>query len=338
MTPEPPPRTGRRIGRRGLLIGGLALIPVAAFGGYQAWSVTDGLGNLKRTIQLPTSTTTPNSSGTKTVTDPDAGRAVDVMLLGSDSRDHVAGDGRSDTIMLLHLDANREHAYLISFPRDMWVSVPGYATTKINAAYAYGGSKLMAETLNKLTGIHIDHAAVVDFSGFADLTKAVGGVTVTNTQAFHTHGYDYPKGKITIEGRKALWFVRERHALADGDFDRAANQRKVVKALAAKIASPSTLASPTRLASVINSLSKYVTVDSGLTDSTIIGLAMSMKSAAGSLITLQAPVSGTAMISGQSVDIVDTAMMKKLATALQDDTMAHYVALAKAKGDENPST
>ena len=315
------------------MIGGAVLVPLAAFGGYQAFSVADGLNGLQRTIQLPSGTSTSSSGGSTTTADPDKGQAVDVLLLGSDSRDADAGDGRSDTIMLLHLDADRKHAYLISFPRDMWVSVPGHGTTKINAAYSYGGSKLMAQTVNRLTGIEIDHAAIVDFSGFADLTAAVGGVTVTNTQAFRTHGYDYPKGKIKISGKKALWFVRDRHDLADGDFDRAANQRKVVKALAAKIASPSTLASPSRLSGVIKTVSKYVTVDSGLRDSTIVGLAGSMKSAAGSLVTLQAPISGTATIDGQSVDEVDTKKMRKLAKALQNDTLADYVSQAKANSD-----
>ena len=302
---------------------------MAAFGGYQAWSLTDGLGQLKRTVDLPSN---QSPSSTATTADPDKGDPVDVLLLGSDSRDQAqskegdSGDGRSDTLMLLHLTADRKDAYLISFPRDMWVEVPGHGENKINAAYSYGGTKLVAETVNQLTGITIDHAAVVDFSGFADLTEAVGGVTVNNTQAFSSHGFNYPKGKITISGKKALWFVRERHSLAQGDFDRAANQRKVVKALVAKVASPSTLANPGKLSKVVSQLAQYVTVDSGLTDKAILGLAGSMKSAAQSLVTLQAPVSGTSMIDGQSVDVVDSKKMKRLAAALQNDTLDRYVA------------
>ncbi|QDP95498.1 LytR family transcriptional regulator [Microlunatus elymi] len=321
---------GRRVGRRALLIGGIALVPVVAFGSYEAWSLTHGLDQLKRTVDLPKATN--RGSDSATATDPDKGKAVDVLLLGSDSRDQSqslegkAGDGRSDTIMLLHLDADRKHAYLISFPRDMWVNIPGHGDNKINAAYSYGGTELVAETINELTGITIDHAAVIDFSGFADLTEAVGGVTVDNTQAFSTHGFNYPKGKITISGKKALWFVRERHALADGDFDRAANQRKVVKALVAKIAGPSVLANPAKLSAVVSKLAKYVTVDSGLTDEAILGLAASMKDASRSLVTLQAPVSGTSMIDGQSVDVVDTKKMKRLAAALQKDNLASYAA------------
>ena len=304
---------------------------MAAFGGYQAWSVSNGLDQLKRTIDLPVGQSAGGTSSSgATATDPATGKAVDILLLGSDSRDQEDdGDGRSDTLMLLHLEADREKAYLISFPRDMWVNVPGHGENKINAAYSYGGTKLVAETINELTGITLDHAAVIDFSGFADLTEAVGGVTVTNTQAFSTHGFNYPKGKITISGKKALWFVRERHALADGDFDRAANQRKVVKALVEKVASPSTLADPSKLSNIVSQLAQYVTVDSGLNDKAILGLATSMKSAAKSLVTLQAPVSGTSMIDGQSVDVVDAKRMKRLAKALQDDTLGRYVAQQK---------
>lgn len=322
----------QRVRRRALLAGGLALVPLAAFGGYEAWSVTNGLGQLNRTLDLPGRSTGPAHAGARTTTDPDKGRPVNILMIGSDSRDKVSGDGRSDTIMVLHLDADRKNAYLISFPRDMWVDIPGHGKNKINAAYSYGGTNLLAATINRLTGITIDHAAVVDFAGFADLTDAVGGVTITNDNAFSSHGYHYPKGRITLSGKRALWFVRERHALPNGDFGRAANQRKVVKALAAKLATPGTLADPSKLSRVVSNLAKYVTVDKGLSDQSILGLARSMKTAASSLVTLQAPVSGTGMVNGQSVDVVDTRLMHQLATALQQDTVGRYVAAHKSSG------
>lgn len=328
MASERNQRHRHLIRRRALLAGGLALVPLAAFGGYEAWSVTNGLGQLHRTLDLPGGgSASPQPGNDRQPVDPDRGRPVNILLLGSDSRQKDdAGDGRSDTIMLLHLTADRKNAYLISFPRDMWVSIPGHGDSKINAAYAYGGTKLLASTINELTGITIDHAAVIDFSGFDELTSSVGGVTITNTYAFKSHGYSYPKGRITLSGQRALWFVRERHSLPDGDFGRAANQRKVVKALAAKLANPRTLADPAKLSHLVAGLAKYVTVDRGLTDQTILGLARSMKTAASSLVTLQAPVKGTGMMDGQSVDIVDTAVMKQLAQALQHDTMGRYVA------------
>ena len=89
-------------------------------------------------------------------------------------------------------------------------------------------------TLEKLTGVRMDHVVVADFDGFIQLTTDLDGVTVTNKTAFSSHGYDYPKGEITISGEQALWFVRERKQLPRGDLDRAENQRNVIKAIVAK--------------------------------------------------------------------------------------------------------
>ena len=125
-------------------------------------------------------------------------------------------------------------AYIISFPRDMYVNIPGYGKNKINAAFAFGGAPLAVRTLENLTGVRMDHVVLIDFEGFIRLTEDLHGVTVTNKTAFSSHGFDYPKGKITIAGEEALWFVRERHQLPGGDLDRAENQRNVIKAIVQK--------------------------------------------------------------------------------------------------------
>ena len=138
------------------------------------------------------------------------------MLLGSDSRDPGnEGNGRSDTILVVHLNAKRDKAYIISFPRDMYVNVPGYGKNKINAAFAFGGAPLAVRTLEDLTGVRMDHVVLIDFEGFIRLTEDLRGVTVTNKSAFSSHGFDYPEGKITIAGEEALWFVRERKQLPE---------------------------------------------------------------------------------------------------------------------------
>ena len=136
---------------------------------------------------------------------------MNYVLLGSDSRDPGdAGAGRSDSIMVVHLNKAHDKAYIISFPRDMCVDIPGHGKGKINAAFSYGGAQLTVQTLENLLGARMDHVVMVDFQGFIDLTEDLGGVTVKNKTAFSSHGYDYPKGEITIAGKKALWFVRER--------------------------------------------------------------------------------------------------------------------------------
>ena len=136
------------------------------------------------------------------------------MLLGKDKSDPNNDDpGRSDTILVVHLNAKRNKAYIISFPRDMYVAIPGHGRNKINAAYACGGPALTVRTLEGLTETRMDHVVEIDFEGFIQLTEDLGGVTVTNKTEFSSHGFDYPKGKIEIEGEQALWFVRERKAL-----------------------------------------------------------------------------------------------------------------------------
>ena len=90
-----------------------------------------------------------------------------------------------------------------------------------------------------------------------------------NKTAFSSHGYDYPKGKIKIEGEKALWFVRERHALPGGDLDRAENQRNVIKAIVAKGLSAGVVSDPATFTAFIGNVAKHLTVDNSLSDAEI---------------------------------------------------------------------
>jgi LCP family protein required for cell wall assembly len=249
------------------------------------------------------------------------------VLLGSDSRDDAdPADGRSDTIMVVHLNKKRTNAYITSFPRDMYVNIPGYGRNKINAAYEEGGPALTVKTLEELTGAKMNHVVVVNFDGFIDLTTDLGGVTVPNKTAFSSHGYDYPKGKVKIEGKKALWFVRERHSLPGGDLDRAENQRNVIKAIVAKGLSAGVVSDPAKFSSFVGNLSKHLTVDNSLSDAEIRSTALSLRLNANDIQLLQAPLAGFGTANGQSIDVVDTARMAELGKALQDDSMAAYLA------------
>jgi polyisoprenyl-teichoic acid--peptidoglycan teichoic acid transferase len=327
---QPPPgdRSGHRSAKRRrplrLVLISLAAVLVAAIGAGILYAVSidrSVTNNLNRADTLPGS---GPSGAAPASTRPDTG-ALNYVLLGSDSRDTNPGDGRSDSIMLVHLDKNRDKAYIISFPRDMYVEIPGHGKNKINAAYAYGGPKLTVETLQNLLGITMDHVVLVDFQGFIDLTKDLGGVTVVNKTAFSSHGYDYPKGTITISGEKALWFVRERHALPGGDLDRAANQRNVIKAIVEKGLSAEVVADPTRFTTFLANVAKNLTVDRQLTDADIRDTALSLRLTATGIVLLQAPLSGFATIGGQDVDVVDQKKLDELAKALQTDTVGEYV-------------
>ena len=184
----------------------------------------------------------------------------------------------------------------------------------------------MVQTLESLLGTRMDHVVMVDFEGFIKLTESLGGVTVNNKNAFSSHGFDYPKGEITIAGEEALWFVRERKSLPNGDLDRAENQRMVIKAIVAKGLSREIVANPTAFTGFISGVAEHVTVDSSLSDQTIRDLAVSLRLTPTDIHLLQAPITGFGTSpDGQSIDIVDEAQLAALGKAMKKDTMDAYL-------------
>jgi len=297
------------------------LAGAAAAAGYVAYSAKRSVSNIPRVEDaLPTGSRPPAAtSSAETATSP----PVNILLIGSDKRS-VSENGRSDSFIVLHISADRKNAYLVSFPRDMWVSIPGHGKAKINAAYSWGGSALAVQTIEQLTGAHIDHVVTTDFSDFVGLVDVVGGVTVDNPVS----SSNWPKGPVNLDGPLALDFSRERYNLPNGDLDRALRQRALLKALALKVASPEVLANPVTLSQVITMVGKYVTVDSQMTDAVIYSLGSSMRITSGDHIQmLQAPITGFAVSSdGQDYDVVDVPGVTALGKALETDTMADYVA------------
>jgi len=302
----------------------VALVGVGAY----AWTINRQItSNIRRGIELPADAPTAGApSASPSADQPRQTGELNYVLLGSDSRAEAdAAAGRSDTIMVVHLNKKRTKAYIVSFPRDMYVTIPGHGKSKINAAFEEGGPALTVKTLQDLTGADMNHVVLVDFEGFTDLTSDLGGVTVENKTAFSSHGFDYRKGKIKIEGKKALWFVRERHSLPGGDLDRAENQRNVIKAIVAKGLSAGVVSDPAKFSSFIGNLSKHLTVDNGLSDAEIRATALSLRLDAKDIELLQAPLAGFGTADGQSIDVVDQAKMAELGKALQDDTMDDYL-------------
>jgi polyisoprenyl-teichoic acid--peptidoglycan teichoic acid transferase len=314
---------GRRLLPKILI--GVAVLLVAAIGAGLLYAATIDRSlteNLNRGVELPT-----DESSIRPPKEPQESGTLNYVLLGSDSRDPAnEGNGRSDTILMVHLNAKRNKAYIISFPRDMYVNVPGYGKNKINAAFAFGGTPLAVRTLESLTGVRMDHVALIDFEGFIRLTEDLRGVTVTNKTAFSSHGFHYPRGKITIAGEEALWFVRERKLLPGGDLDRAENQRNVIKAIVQKGLSVRVISDPTTFIKFLGNVAKYLTVDNDLSDDEIRGTAHSLRLTGKDIELLQAPISGFATTpDGQSIDVVDTAKMAELSSALKKDKLSEYV-------------
>jgi len=314
-----------------VLVGGLS------FGSVYAVSVGKAVDtNLQRTNSMPAETpTTPrkqtaSQTGTTSRVDakprpaPTENGALNIVLIGAD--DAAGGASRSDALMVLHLDADRRHAYLISFPRDMYVSIPEHGRNKINAAYALGGTALTVRTLEGLLDTRMDHVAVIDFHGFIELTEELGGVQVRNEHASVSGGFRFPSGDITVSGDEALAYVRQRKELPNGDLDRAERQRAVMLGILAKGLSRETISNPQRFLAFTSGVARHVTVDDALTTKAIRRIALSLRLGPDDVISLQAPISGFGETrNGQSIDIVDTKRLKSMASALRQDSLAGYV-------------
>jgi LCP family protein required for cell wall assembly len=296
------------------------LVAVLAVATISIYRLDRGLTqNLDREDLLPLS----SSTAPRPTKSQGAGEALNFVLMGYDSGD--ARVGSSISLMILHLNAKGDQAYVVAFSPDTWVAIPGHGNNKISAAYSLGGPKLTVSTLEKLTSTRMDHAALVDFQGFARVTDEVGGVTVYNKTAFSSHGFNYPKGNITVSGERALYFVGERRALPHGEFDRAANERSLVRAIIAKTLSAEILTNPGRLISVVSGVAKHLTIDKNLTNSKIRSTALSLRVTDKDVHMMKAPASGKATKNGQRVDVVDMAKLAELRTALRDDRVNEYL-------------
>jgi LCP family protein required for cell wall assembly len=269
-----------------------------------------------------------------------AGHGMNILLAGTDTRspgqlaDLVNGGWepgamRSDTIMVLHLTADRKHAYLISIPRDTWTDVPGYGKAKINAAFSYGGPSLYVQTVQDFTGLRIDHLAVVDWTGFKNLSTAVGGVDVTVPQTVTdpTSGITWQKGTVHLEGQRALDYVRMRHGLPNGDFDRIARQQNFLRAMMAKLLAKGTMSNPIRLTSTVRTLAGQLTVDSGFSNGDMRSLAFSLRGLrTGNVTFMTVPLKKYARIQGQDVVLVDQSKTRALFGAVLADELDQYLA------------
>lgn len=163
-----------------------------------------------------------------------------VLMLGVDEREGDAG--RSDTIIVMTVNPNDKSTKMVSIPRDTYTKIVGKGSMdKINHAYAFGGIEMSMETVENLLDIPIDYVVQVNMEGFEDIVDAVGGVNVNNTLDFSVREYDYPKGNITLNGEKALAYVRMRYEDPNGDFGRQNRQKQVIQAVMSEGASVKSL-------------------------------------------------------------------------------------------------
>jgi LCP family protein required for cell wall assembly len=310
-----------------LTAGALLTVGALTAGALYAVSIDRAVnGNLRYdSDQLPAET--PTAKGEKPRPAKKPGKAVNYVLMGSDSRGlRNPSQGRSDVLMVMHLDADRKNAYMISFPRDMYVPIPGHGKNKINAAFAFGGPSLTVRTLENLLDTRMDHVALIDFEGFINLTEELGGVTVYNKYPSNSGGYTFPVGNVNLRGEQALAYVRERHQLPHGDLDRAERQRVVLQAILAKGLAKETVTNPAKFVSFARGVSQHVTVDDQLTELELRKTALSLRLRPKDVHMLQAPISGFGTSpTRQSIDVVDKKRLAQLAEALRNDHIDRYV-------------
>jgi LCP family protein required for cell wall assembly len=228
---------------------------------------------------------------------------VDLLLMGVDARARWAVDDlRADTIIVLHIPAAHDRAYLVSIPRDTEMRVPPFAKSsypgglaKANEAFFYGaqhgggwagGAQLMAQTIKANTGMSFDGAAIIDFNGFKSVIDALHGVHMCVDQRVRSHHMVWVGGRPTyladarrsgkpqkpiwhevgckdMAGWEALDYSRQRYGLKNGDYDRQRHQQQLIKAIGKKASSTGVLTNPFRVNQVIKAAGRALVLDTG---------------------------------------------------------------------------
>ncbi|SFL92435.1 LCP family protein [Geodermatophilus ruber] len=282
----------------------LALVVLGASGwGWYLGQVADA--SVNRTDAIPTDGNEGTGNG---------GAAMNLLLVGNDSRAALspeqlgqlsAGEEsgvNTDTMILVHVPADGSKASFVSFPRDSYVEIPGHGWDKLNAAYAAGyfgtpdgatdtqrqaaGAQLLIRTISGLTGLQIDHYAEVDLLGFFNLSNVVGGVEVNLCAPARDRysGVDLPAGPQTVSGEQALAFVRQRHGLPRGDFDRIIRQQTFIAGMIRKMLSENVLLDLGKQRQLVEAAAGSLTVDQSLD---LFGLASQMQSVTAGSIEFQ---------------------------------------------------
>jgi LCP family protein required for cell wall assembly len=332
VVPSGPGQHRRRRPRWPFVLAALAVLALALAGG--AWftvrqAVVSYDHNIERFAdpftQLPADQRPASTAHTGT---------LNVLLLGSDSRISAGdpapwsvGAQRTDAIMLVHVQADRKAAYVVSIPRDSWVPIPGHGTAKINAAFSWGGPALMVRTVESVTGVHVDHVVIADFDGFKQLTDDLGGVDIKIPKATHDERAFWTAGVHHMTGAQALDYVRQRHNLPGGDFDRVKRQQTWIKVVVRKLVASGTMSNPVALNRALTTLSKSVATDAGFDMDTISGLVSSLADMdPGELRFLSMPTAGGGVSSeGEMYVKVDKAAAGRLFGAVEGDKVRQWI-------------
>ena len=224
--------------------------------------------------------------------------SFNVLLAGSDSGGGNAaygerGETLNDVTMLLHVSADHEHATIVSFPRDMFVPIPScpkegggsysaMSSQKINTTLTYGGLSCTVLTVEKLTGLDIPYAAMIEFDGVVEMSNAIGGVPVCVAGDIDDPytGLVVKKGENTLQGTQALAFLRSRHGVGDGsDLGRISSQQVFMSSMVRTVRSSGTLGNPLKVYALAKAVARNMTLSSSLNDvGTMASMATALKS------------------------------------------------------------
>jgi LCP family protein required for cell wall assembly len=330
-TPPEADMTGRphrsRVLRRVLISVGVLGLALAVLIGGGVWLLSERWGgNIDRVADVfaglddearPAPARPAEGPGEKPVT---------FLLVGSDTRGHRADgqdpDGRSDAIMIARFSADRQHAQLISIPRDSWVEIPGRGMNKINASYAFGGPALLIQTVEQLTEVRIDHYVAIDFDGVIQVTDDLGGVDVVVAEATQNGRHVFPAGVNHLDGEEARYYLAQRHGLPGGDFDRVRRQQQYLKATFTKLFSSDTFTNPGKLDAAMLAVTSAVSIDDTLSNADLLKLAYSLRNVTpGDVEFFTAPVLGTGREGSASVVYLDEVSGARMWSYLRSDSL-----------------
>jgi LCP family protein required for cell wall assembly len=250
----------------------VVLIVVAAVAVY--FSVSSKL--TKADVLVPSSLTSAGTNWLITGSDSRAGltkKEENQLALG-----HNIPGQRSDTILLLHVPSNSIRPTLVSLPRDSYVPIPGHGYNKLNAAYAFGGPKLLVQTVQNVTGLPINHYMGIGFGGLVSVVNDVGGIRMClpGPMKDPKAGLNLKAGCQVLNGDQALGFVRTRN-FAISDLQREQDQRILIKGILSKMTSPGTLANPFAVIPAANGAASALTVDQGTGLSQLVSVAFALR-------------------------------------------------------------
>jgi LCP family protein required for cell wall assembly len=278
---------------------------------------------------------------------PRAGHGMNVLLVGTDGRDRISEQERrayrlggapchcTDTMMIVHISADRDRASVVSLPRDSYAVTPAHTdrTTgerhkghplKLNAAYAEGGPQLTVRTVEAMTKVKIDHYLEVDFTSFMKTVDVLGGVQICTVQPLKDRytGLDLPAGTHTLKGGQALQYVRSRHLDGASDLSRMQRQQRFMAATIDRATSSGILLNPMKFRDVTKAVLGSVRADRGFGTDELLALGRAMRDfspSSSEFTTVPVQAEGYAVKGVGSTLKWDDAAAGRLFAALRED-------------------